>query len=784
MKKAKVLPAVLSVMLIVMSISSCGVNKDNLNLKDYMTQADKFTFTNYINDKTEYNMSPNGKDAALMTDYAQVSESRYLRLYYNNSTAAIAVLDKRSGKVWFSNTPEIDNDDLIDSDSKNLFKSQLTIDYLDGQNFKVIDSYTSSVEKNTHTYEKSDNGLSVTYHFMDNKTDESQNQNQSQSQTQVNNKELFTVTLEYKIEDESLIAKIPLEKIKYSSSMPPLKISVLPHFGGSKSKENGYLFIPDGSGALVKFGSTKFTNKTYIGNVYGYDRTLEIKSQPPKVQPINMPVFGIKDADSGMLAIIEDGDAFSVINANRAGIYSSFNEVFAAFNTFSNQTISIGALENASKIIGIQDICYKGSLRIRYSFLKGTESDYSGMAGYYRNYLIKRDNMKPVSTKENIPFNLELVGAIDKIKSVLGIKYSGLETLTSTSQAETILKELKNNNILNINLKYTGWANGGMKQQFPSSINVENAIGGKNGLNKLQAYAVKNGVNLYPSIEFLTTPLKSSGFNKFTMTAKQVDQRDAKAYKYDSVTQNGKDYNCILSPSILKSLAENFNNSYKNLKIPNLCISDIGKEVFADYTKGKPLDRQTTSNIYKELLSKSFSGYEKIMLTGCATYLASYADVIIDVPFSDSNFDVADCSVPFYEIVYHGYTVYSSDPLNKSYDFKNDLLKTIEYGGSPYFSLMYADGSLVKNTDYSIYCSNNYAIWKNSIFEAYKTVNEALKKVQNAVIVSHSEPVPNVFKTSYSNNFSTYVNYNDKAVTIGNITIEGQGYKLVEEGAR
>lgn len=65
--------------------------------------------------------------------------------------------------------------------------------------------------------------------------------------------------------------------------------------------------------------------------------------------------------------------------------------MYASFATHAYQNVSIGAMENASKLIGIQDIAYQGDLRLRYAFLDSAQADYVGMAGYYRQYLTEKD---------------------------------------------------------------------------------------------------------------------------------------------------------------------------------------------------------------------------------------------------------------------------------------------------------------------------------------------------------------------------------------------------------
>ena len=157
---------------------------------------------------------------------------------------------------------------------------------------------------------------------------------------------------------------------------------------------------------------------------------------------------------------------------------------------------------------------------------------------------------------------------------------------TTTEQAIQILEELQGRGITNIQLKYSGWMNGGLRQDLPASLKVESAVGGKKGLTALRDYTRRTNVGLYPAVNFLTTPPQAKGFNVFRMAAMQIDQKDAKAYYYDMVTRTGEDYDSILSPAALGGVAQSFNKAYGALGISGLCLNDMGENLYADYTKG------------------------------------------------------------------------------------------------------------------------------------------------------------------------------------------------------
>lgn len=159
-------------------------------------------------------------------------------------------------------------------------------------------------------------------------------------------------------------------------------------------------------------------------------------------------------------------------------------------------------------------------------------------------------------------------------------------------------------------------------------------------------------------------------------------------------------------------------------------------------------------------------------------YVLPYADVVIDAP-SSSELNLTDKSVPFFQMVVHGFIDYAGDPLNFSHDMEYELLKMIETGAYPYFTLMYEDNSVLKNTDFDYLLSTNYKRWLLRMSEIYSAVNHALAPVKDQRIVSHEEIVDGVFKTTYENGYSTIVNYREEPVIIGDIEVDRRSFRVI-----
>ena len=208
-------------------------------------------------------------------------------------------------------------------------------------------------------------------------------------------------------------------------------------------------------------------------------------------------------------------------------------------------------------------------------------------------------------------------------------------------------------------------------------------------------------------------------------------------------------------------------------------MEDIASEVLADYSGGSVFARQAAVNLYSKLL-KEQSEQGSLMINGSYAYAANEADVILNVPVSDSGYNVTDESIPFYQIVYHGYKDYSAAPLNSAFSITDDMLKSVEYGAAPYFKVMSATGSATKNTDYSYLCSNNFDTWEADIASYYGKMNGALAGVRNCVITEHGRISENVYQTVYENGTRIIVNYSDTAVTVGDTSVAARDFTVVK----
>jgi hypothetical protein len=609
------------------------------------------------------------------------------------------------------------------------------------------------------------------------------NQENGVSSDEASEKVAFTVPLEYRLDGDNLLVTVATEEIRQPETFQLHKLSVLEYFGAADQSDQGYLFVPDGSGSLIYLNNGKLAQETYSAPVYGRNLSTNLKESVQLAEAIRLPVFGMKRNDRSFIAIIEQGDAVASIEADIAGRLHSYNTVNGVFTTISKDEVTLSGGWKEQDIPVFQSRMNQGNLSIRYGFLKGSEANYAGMARYYQTYLIRNKGLKQIDGQGDVPFFLELIGSIPKQKSLLGIPYQALEPLTTFSEAQTILQELQMKGIDNIKLRYTGWFNGGILHKVPTSIEPDKKLGGEKGLRNLAKFAENNGISLYPDVSFQRVYRVSKDFKASRDAAREISRKPAKLYSYNPASflkDSDLSSAYVLSPHKLPDYVEEFANGYESYPIEGLSLRDLGDELSSDFRNNRFIDRQQAAAIVEEQIKKLSDRSTDMLISGGHAFALPYADNIVNIPMTDSGFNLTDESVPFLQIVMHGYSDYAGEPVNVGEDQnpRIHLLKALETGSSLYFQWIYRDQSEVKETEFDRLYSTNYRLWMDDARDMYGEVNRVLQNVRALRITGHERLGDGVFRTTYEDGTAISVNYGSQAVTVDGMTIEAESYQV------
>lgn len=133
----------------------------------------------------------------------------------------------------------------------------------------------------------------------------------------------------------------------------------------------------------------------------------------------------------------------------------------------------------------------------------------------------------------------------------------------------------------------------------------------------------------------------------------------------------------------------------------------------------------------------------------------------------------------FLQVVLHGHINYAVRALNITDDYNYSMLKAIETGSGIHFVLSAQNVTKLRSTAFSYYLATDREYWLPVAIDSYKKAASVIGDLSEQEIVGHYALDNNVYLTAYGNGKQVIVNYNKEAVTIGNITLDALGYKMV-----
>ena len=704
-----------------------------------------------------------------LKDFKKIAENSRLILYSNLATGEIAVENRTTGYIWGSNPTDRENDKIARGVQKmNLF-SQLLVNCSDKENNATLaNNYTGSIKVKPPVSEKIQNGIKFTFNF-------------SASQ--------IKIPVQYMLCEDYVKAEILTSQISEYGENRIMDISLLPFFGAGGLNDKGYIFVPDGSGALINFNNGKSYYKAYEEPIYGRDKSLNEMFSKDNKETVKMPVFGIKNGEDAFLAVVNEGDFLGTINAWVSGWKTSSNNAFCTFRYRAKDSTVLAAQDYSAKDVAKVESGHAevNSFEVRYYILNNEQADYSGMAARYQKFLIEEKGLKGDSDFSNIPFYLELYGGVRVKKSVLGLPLNVTTPLTTYKQSADIVEKLKDSGVGNIVLRYTGWMKNGIDQKIPSSAVLESKLGGKKEFNRLISLIDQNSgnISLFPDADFVNVYKAGNGFQKYSDAARDVFNDTALQYRY-KVSTTAKDTE--MQPWFLTSLNnmlnffKSFIDSYSHLKIRNLSVGHMGDTVYSDFNKKEPMDREQAGKALEESLAFAKSEIGDIMVENANMYALKDASHVTGIPLTSSKLDIEDESIPFYQMVLHGLIPYSSTAENLCSDQTERFLKDIETGAYPYYTWTWGDTSALKETDYNYLYSTKYTLWIDSAVQQYKELNGIFSKLVDNRITGHHKIQDGVYETVFDNGTRILVNYNTEGVSVQGDYVEGKGYIVVAAG--
>lgn len=679
-------------------------------------------------------------------------ENETVKLELLNECSELRVTDKRTGDVWSSSMcdPAFDLEAV-----SGLWRSRMTSLFsVSVTNLATGFGTTATFDLHGADYTaepyRTEEGIGVVYDLRN---------------------PAVRIALEFSLTEEGFRIRIPNERIEeYGDAFSLISLDLMTFFGAGIEGGEGYFLYPDGSGAIMRFDDPAHlqepTASYYVyGNVTRNQELLGLfEDKDPEAL---LPVFGGNYGDKGFVAYVTEGDESCAIKVSPATTVIKVNYIYPMFQyrrgfedpRVSNKTVLTYDPDRIS-----------ADYEIHYSILPSKASDYSGMASAYRRYLAENGKINRLSEGEAFPLSVDLFMGIKEE----GVVFDTFQSVTTFGEAREILEDLKENisGIIKVSLK--GWTSGGYGSE-PKYFPPNRKLGGKKGLRDLAEYALQNGIELSLDANFMTVDSGAGGYSK---------NKDIVYLSNYQVLTNRRESVYLMSPDMAWEEFVSFIKKAQEYKLSGLRLENIGEMVYYNYAKKNTVSSGQCREYWREMLQGAKESLGSVTAGGGNGYVLEFADMVTDIPTEDCGYQMTTESVPFYQMVVHGYADYTGKAMNLSSDSERQLLKWIEYGYIPYFEITYESADKLIRSDYSELFTSEYAIWRDRIIEDHAMMREALEGVRTEEIVSHTRLKDGVYRTVYGNGTRIYVNYGSLPVTVEGVEIGAGDYAAVGGGSR
>lgn len=724
--------------------------------KTYGT-ADTSKYEVLTNRHTQY---VEAKEAAclLMTEgFEEKLNNGTLSVWYHEDMEALRVVDLRSGYIWGC---------IDDKDEYNLNKkwtaratSMLYITYFDLEGKEESCGLSDSTFKADFKWKKEEFSCKV-------------------SARKLGISFIFTG----KLEDEKFTFAVEDKSIKETGKSKLAKLSFMSFFGSVyEDTVPGYMLVPDGSGALIRFQKAKAYQTGYSRKVYGSDLSIDSDGTTGNLNgnrtddyateenQLSFPLWGMVHGENqnGFLATVDSGELYTVINAIPAGAENQTVKFSRAYADFVYRCEYNKRVSNTKVVTQPQEEANSVNPVLTFTFLTGEDADYSGMAQLYREKLLEEKLLPKNEIAKDGDISLLLHVACSEVKE--GFLSNGLAELTNVEQAEEILNTLEKSGINNISMMISGWSKGGYHGASYGNTKFEKKVGTEKELKDLQKKLEKQGGSLALVLNVMTA-------NEDQININQDVALDA---TLDSIIRTIPNKGLMYQDTYYlrhTKVKEAMEKAFKDLDGFDLLMENAAKYLYADYTIN---DEITRDAVMKELTEVVETAQQGLLFDAENLYMLKYAEKITDIPVSNSQYIYETDSVPFLQMVLRGSVEYYAPYSNLGFYSNASILKMIEYGAYPSFMVMGADNFSISDTPLENHFSLNFKDWEEKIYDVYGQVNDALSKVKGAVITSHHVEAEGVYCTTYDSGVQIFVNYNNEDyVTNEGVTVPACGYTV------
>ncbi len=425
-----------------------------------------------------------------------------------------------------------------------------------------------------------------------------------------------------------------------------------------------------------------------------------------------------------------------------------------------------------------------------YLLPKGTE--YSEMAVYYRNLLLSKGIIKPITEKSKERAAVAYAKDAPEIRIRMGWKPAPSPVADQTLENEPpmhvactfrdvmkFIDELKKAGVDKAQLCLVGWNKSGHDGRWPDAFPVEPLLGGEEGLRELISYAKANGYAIVchtNSTDAYPISPKTEGNLVLNEQGKEHE---------GGVWSGGRARR--LCPKKALEFGKEILPKVADLGFSGLHYIDVLAVIspMKCANPAHPVSRRETVSYYKELMGMCHELFGGFASEGAYDFAEEYVDYGFYISNNRPPHPLADEYIPLWELIYHGFILYnvSTSTVNVNIRDINDQLMFTEYGGRlSYYVYQKFITATASNTNWL--GKDDLTLDGEEMAKTVAVIKEGYEKhkkyfsLQEVTMDKH-EIKGDVRIVTFGNGTKLIVNYGDNEYVDGNITVGAKDYLYV-----
>ncbi len=759
------------------------------------------------NRDSRYEVTPMAMPEASLDAYELLYETASAAYYYREDRDIIAVLDRASGYVWKTGLDAGFPNDIKDAVKKaatdeekilaaepleqnlnaryiGIANSILTAEFYEAETIKYISS--ASREGAVSTLKKLDElgnfALEVDFEEIG-----------------------LQVRVDIRFEEKGITYRIPFDGMSGAGLARLAALWITPFLGASggeaqyfdpaamdygdtvkKPAVPGYVLVPDGPGALIRFRDNPVSYKEYIGDVYGPDLAAGTYyysqlSDALSLKEPAVPAFGIAHGhgQAAFLAYAGSGaEHLQLLVRPEENLRVKYTWAYPRFEY--NSTFYRVYNRYGAGFFSLMQKPYAYDAQMSYTFLSGGEATWAGMARAYRAQLRAQNVLKPLETTgTDIPIRLDFILS-DIKKGLIGPEQVVVSTASDVGQ---MLDALRGSGVRGATSGLIGWQDGAQTLAQPGSPRIHRALGGEAAFRLLAEGQAAAGTGVELSRDFVLVNermLRYGGraaqhlntwyvsidyqprYPKAPVTAFSLARADASAGWVREAARRAGELGFGLAVTGLPSqLVSSHNYQGPDITLQQAILLQQEALEAAGQSAGLSLERPNL-------------------------YLWPYTQRFLQAPVTGSQYVFETDNVPFLQLVLQGSMEVFGPYSNFSFYTRRDILRMMDYHTYPSFILSRQSSHLLSSTLSSDLYTTEFAQYELLVKDIYRQVNEALGPLRGWQWMDRRMLAEGVAENTYElagRVRRLLINYTDSDAALDGVTVPALGWALAEGGS-